>query len=118
MSRTQDGLFQALSNECDMLQGNIARVCVTDDLGELRSMAQWVKQRMDEIYKLRLLRIYNDRLARYQRMTKWCETASQDEQLQQEAHIQQVIDDCNNVLNEIRRFREVTDDEVLQGFEL
>lgn len=118
MSRTQDGLYQALSNERDMLQGNIARVCVTDDLGELRSMAQWAKQRIDEIYKLRLLSIYNDRLARYQRMTKWCDTASQDEQLQQAAHIQQVIDACNNVLNEIKRYREVTADEIRDGFSI
>lgn len=116
MSRTQDGLFRALSNERDMLQGNIARICVTDDLGELQSMTQWAKQRIDEIYKLRLLRIYNDRLARYQRMTKWCETASQDEQLRQATHIQQVIDDCNNVLDEIRQFREVADDEIRDGF--
>lgn len=65
-----------------------------------------------------LLRTYNDKLARYRRMCKWCEKASLDEQLQQEAHIQQVIDDCNQVLNEIRRYREVTDDEVLQGFDL
>lgn len=65
-----------------------------------------------------LLRTYNDKLARYLRMCKWCETASHAEQLQQETHIQQVIDDCNQVLNEIRRYREVTDDEVLQGFDL
>lgn len=65
-----------------------------------------------------LLRDYNSKLARYRRMCQWCEKASLDEQLQQETHIQQVIDDCNQVLNEIRRYREVTDDEVLQGFDL
>ena len=63
-----------------------------------------------------LLQVYNDKLARYERMCRWCDTASQAEQLQQATHIQQVIEDCNNVLNEVGRYREVTSDEIRDGF--
>ena len=65
-----------------------------------------------------LLKDYNSKLARYHRMCKWCATASHEEQLQQEAHIQQVIKDCADALNLIREFREVSSDEVQKGFKI
>lgn len=41
---------QELEIEIDMLQGNINRMCVTDDDAELASMQQWAKRRIDQIY--------------------------------------------------------------------
>ncbi|MFR6290246.1 MAG: hypothetical protein ACLUKQ_02220 [Peptococcaceae bacterium] len=49
-------------------------------------------------------------------MSNWCENASIAEQLQQEANIVQVINDCNNVLNQVMQYREVSREEVLYGF--
>lgn len=41
---------QKLEIEIDMLQGNINRMCVTNDDAELASMQQWAKRRIDQIY--------------------------------------------------------------------
>ena len=40
---------QELINECDMLEGNIARMMVTNDVDELLSMYEWAKKRLDRI---------------------------------------------------------------------
>lgn len=37
--------------EYDMLQGNINRICVTDDLSELFKMAQYAHKRIDNLVK-------------------------------------------------------------------
>lgn len=39
-----------LERDLDILQGNINRMCVTDDEQELISMQQWAKKRIDSIY--------------------------------------------------------------------
>lgn len=46
-----------LKNELDMLQGNINRMCVTDDEEELLSMQEWAKTRIDRIYSLNKQRL-------------------------------------------------------------
>lgn len=62
------------------------------------------------------MRNYNSKLARYQKMSKWCETASIEEQLALEQHIVAVINDCNDALNKITQ--EVSQREILYGFEV
>ena len=42
--------------------------------------------------------LYNQKLARYQRMSEWCDSHSVEEQLQLESEIVKVIQDCNNAL--------------------
>lgn len=48
---------RVLKNELDMLQGNINRMCVTDDEEELLSMQEWAKMRIDTIYSLNKQRL-------------------------------------------------------------
>ena len=64
----------------------------------------------------KLEQLYNQKLERYQIMSNWCENASIAEQLQQEANIVQVINDCNNVLNQVTQYRDVSRENVLYGF--
>ena len=60
---------------------------------------------------------YNQALSRYNKMTKWCETATIEEQGQQYTHIVEVINNCNRLLNEIKVLDPlVTDGEILNGF--
>lgn len=59
--------------------------------------------------------LYNQKLARYQRMSKWCDNHNVEEQLQLESEIVKVIQDCNNTLNQVPR--EVSRNEVLYGFD-
>lgn len=47
--------------------------------------------------------LYKEKLERYERMSKWCESASIGEQLKMEQHIIQVINDCNDALNVLLR---------------
>lgn len=42
-----------LDNELDMLQGNINRMCITDNIGELRSMYMWANLRINEVFRIR-----------------------------------------------------------------
>ena len=58
--------------------------------------------------------LYNQKLARYQRMSEWCDSHCVDEQLQFESEIVKVIQDCNNALNQVPR--KVSREEVLYGF--
>ena len=42
-----------LRAEIDMLQGNINRICITDNKQELSSMVEWAKYRIDIIFNMR-----------------------------------------------------------------
>jgi len=48
---------QQLRNETNMLDGNVSRMCLTDDKNELNSMFEWALHRLNEIYKYNLDRI-------------------------------------------------------------
>ena len=45
--------FQRLMNECDMLNGNINRMMVTNDKKELRQMYEYAEMRLQKIHKAR-----------------------------------------------------------------
>ncbi|GHV41302.1 hypothetical protein FACS189490_07920 [Clostridia bacterium] len=42
--------YNEFRNEVDALQGNINRMCVTNNLHELVSMRDWADRRIDKIY--------------------------------------------------------------------
>ncbi|MBO4541636.1 MAG: hypothetical protein J5725_00490 [Bacteroidales bacterium] len=42
---------QELNNEVDMLEGNINRMCVTDDMKELCKMFEYARLRIERIYQ-------------------------------------------------------------------
>ena len=42
---------QELYNEVDMLEGNINRMCVTDDIKELCNMIEYARVRIERIYQ-------------------------------------------------------------------
>lgn len=46
---TQTELRQKLTTEVDMLKGNIARMCVTDDFNELERMVYFAMRRIHTI---------------------------------------------------------------------
>ena len=48
---------QQLRNEINMLDGNVSRMCLTDDKNELNSMFEWALHRISEIYNYNLDRI-------------------------------------------------------------
>lgn len=68
--------------------------------------------------ELRQLKLsYNKILKRYNNMTKWCETASIEEQEKNYKHMINVIKDCRQTLNEIKKLDPlVTPGEILNGF--
>lgn len=49
---------QELMNEADMLQGNINRMMVTDDITELANMYYSALQRISRIYRERIYVLY------------------------------------------------------------
>lgn len=59
---------------------------------------------------------YNAALIRYNKMVDWCETASIENQEKQYKHIVEVINNCSNILNEIKGHILVTPAETLNGF--
>lgn len=59
---------------------------------------------------------YNAALIRYNKMTSWCETATIEQQEKQYKHIVEVINNCSNILNEIKKYMLVTPAETLNGF--
>lgn len=68
-----------------------------------------------ELKQLKLF--YNQAIARFHKMEKWCETASIEDQEKNFKHIVDVINDCNRLLNEIKKHDQfVTDSEILHGF--
>lgn len=44
-------------NECDMLKGNINRMCVTDDLEELLNVYTYAKCRLDSVFNANYFRL-------------------------------------------------------------
>lgn len=63
-----------------------------------------------------LLRAYNAQIARHNRMCQWLETASPEEQQKWEKQVMQVIRDCSQLVVAIERYRQMTFDEVRNGF--
>ena len=60
---------------------------------------------------------YNVAIARFHKMEEWCETATSEDQEKNFKHIVDVINNCNKLLNEIKKYDEfVTDSEILNGF--
>jgi len=60
---------------------------------------------------------YNIALARFNKMEKWCETASHEEQEKQYKNIVGVINTCNNLLSKIKSTGYLpTSNEILNGF--
>ena len=53
---------QQLMNECDMLQGNINRMMVTDDAEELLRMFAFAHKRLGNIFWENQIRIQTDKL--------------------------------------------------------
>ena len=53
---------QQLMNECDMLQGNINRMMVTDDEAELLRMFAFAHKRLGNIFWENQIRIQTDKL--------------------------------------------------------
>lgn len=68
---------------------------------------------------VKLKRDYNQALARYNKMCKWVETATEEEQLKNYKHVIEVINTCNRLINEIKELDPlVTPQEILNGFRL
>lgn len=53
--------LKEIFNECDMLEGNINRMCVTDDLEELLAMYAHAKCRLDLIFNGNYLRLKEEK---------------------------------------------------------
>lgn len=51
-----------LRNEIDMLQGNINRMCVTDDVQELFSMHCYAEDRLRRIFKINYKKLLDRKL--------------------------------------------------------
>ena len=70
---------------------------------------------MDKLILLK--KEYNAALRRYNKMIKWCETSTIEEQEKNYKHIVEVINNCNGLLNEIKVLDPlVTANEILNGF--
>ena len=60
---------------------------------------------------------YNKAIERYNNMEEWIKTANEEEQLKNYKHVLNVINNCNNLLNQIKAIDTlITDGEVLRGF--
>ena len=57
MRRLTKDELQKIQIEEDMLKGNINRMCVTDELGELESMRNYAISRINRIYNTNLERL-------------------------------------------------------------
>lgn len=51
-------------------------------------------------------------------MDNWCNNTSHDEQLKQQANIYQVINECNDLIDEISKYIPVTSHEIDNGFDM
>lgn len=70
---------------------------------------------MDKLILLK--KEYNAALIRYNKMTKWCGTATIEEQRQQYKNIVEVINNCNGLLNKIKLIDPlISPRETLNGF--
>lgn len=45
---------QEFEIEKDMLKGNITRICISDDIKEIKSMRDWAVRRLDDIVEYRI----------------------------------------------------------------
>ena len=62
---------------------------------------------------------YNQALKRYYKMVEWCETATINEQANHYNLIVEVINNCNNLLNEIKEIDKlVAPQEIVNGFKI
>ncbi len=52
--------LRTIHNEKDMLEGNINRMCVTDDYKELESMRDVAIRRIEHIYKVNFMRLIEE----------------------------------------------------------
>ena len=74
-------------------------------------------QQMRQLTSLK--REYNTAIKRFNKMQEWCKTASLEEQGEHYNLIVEVINTCNNLLNEIKELDKfVTDGEILRGFKI
>lgn len=72
---------------------------------------------MEKKQLILLKREYNVALKRYNKMTKWCETATIEEQGKQYKHMVEVINNCNSLLNQIKIIEPlIAPGEILNGF--
>ncbi|NBI05781.1 hypothetical protein [Senegalia massiliensis] len=72
---------------------------------------------MDQKQLKLLKKKYNKALARFNKMEKWCETASPEEQQKHYPNVINVINDCSHLLNEIKKYdNKVSSNEVIYGF--
>lgn len=46
--------YNELRNEINMLQGNINRICISDDIEEIKKMYEFAKRRIDDIYQYQI----------------------------------------------------------------
>lgn len=69
--------------------------------------------------QLKLLKMeFNQALKRFHKMERWCKTATIEEQRKYEPNILEVINKCNDTLNEIKKHIDVTREEILRGFKI
>lgn len=61
---------------------------------------------------------YNAALKRYNDMEKWIKTATVEEQQKMATHIVEVINNCNDLINEIKERDLVAPGEILGGFKI
>lgn len=54
MEIRKESLNESLNELKDMLKGNIARVCVSESVEEIKRMRDWAKERIDMIAQLRI----------------------------------------------------------------
>lgn len=57
--QTNDDL-RIIYNEKDMLEGNINRMCVTDDMDELLSMKNFAMKRIERIFQVNYERLTDE----------------------------------------------------------
>lgn len=75
-------------------------------------------QGQQQMQLISLKRQYNKLLIRYNKMEEWIETATIEEQKKLSDHILEVINDCNDLLNQIKKYGPVTQEEIIEGFKI
>ncbi|MBS4538196.1 hypothetical protein GOQ27_06960 [Clostridium sp. D2Q-11] len=72
---------------------------------------------MDQKQLKLLKKKYNEALIRFNKMEAWCKTATPEEQKKHYGNVIKVINDCSNLLNEIKKYDKfVCANEVIYGF--
>ncbi len=57
MKRLTKEELKMIDEQADLLKGNINRMCVTDNLEELRTMDRWAKARINQIVSINYCRL-------------------------------------------------------------